>query len=206
MKRAATAAPIAEAPPIRLLGDIACPWTYLTLAALQCAFGPGVLLEWHPFLLNLPDLARQRDRLAAPVAEHAGRMRLGFVPAALAQPIDALLVHGVVLAAAGEGRAAAAARALFDARFGRGLALVEHRTVHRALAERLAATEAERWLEAAPGHAGVVERATRAARLAGVSEIPLTVLDNALVIGGLQPPEAYTALAELALVRRAGQP
>lgn len=205
MNGAVTAAPIAEVPPIRLLGDIACPWTYLTLAALQRAFGAGFALEWHPFLLNLQDLARQRDRLAAPVAEYAGRMRLGFVPAALAQPVDALLVHGVVLAAAREGRGAAAARALFDARFGGGTALVERRTVRAALAERLAGAEAERWVQAAPGHAGVVERATRAARLAGVSEIPLTVLDNALVIGGLQPPEAYTALAELALIQRAGR-
>jgi predicted DsbA family dithiol-disulfide isomerase len=199
-------APAARAPdplpPVRLLGDIACPWTYLALASLQRAFGERLRLEWHPFLLNTRDLARQRDRLAGPVAHYAGVVDAPFDAAGLAQPLDAHVAHGVVLAAGREGRAAEAARALFDARFAAARPLDERRAITAALVARVDETDARAWLEASTANAAVVDRATRAARLAGVSEIPLAVVDNAHVIGGLQPPEAYRALVELAVIQK----
>jgi len=191
------------APPIRLLGDIACPWTYLALNALEHAFGSALRLEWHPFLLNLGDLARQRRRLAGPVAHYAAKMGVPFAPASLAQAVDTRLVHAVVLAAAVEDRADAAATAVFAARFGEARPLVTDTDVQAALVASGLAEAAGRWCERATTQLPLVERAARAARLAGVSEIPLAVVDNAYVIGGLQPPEAYRALAELAEIREA---
>ena len=188
-------------PPIRLLGDIACPWTYLALHALEHAFGDALRLEWHPFLLNLGDLARQRRRLADPVGHYAARLGVPFAPVSLAQPVDARLVHAVLLAAGAEGRVGDAARAVFASRFAAGGALTTTDEVKAALGEHVGDAAAERWCAAGEVHLPVVERAARAARLAGVSEIPLAVVDNAFVIGGLQPPEAYRALVELVDVR-----
>ncbi|MFP4126093.1 MAG: hypothetical protein ACLFU0_05550, partial [Alphaproteobacteria bacterium] len=73
-------APPERIPPIRLMGDIACPWTYLALHALRRAFGDTFALDWHPFLLNLGDLARQRRRLAGPVARYAAALDVPFTP------------------------------------------------------------------------------------------------------------------------------
>jgi predicted DsbA family dithiol-disulfide isomerase len=198
---AAHATPPARIPPIRLLGDVACPWTYLALRALRQAFGARLELDWHPFLLNLGDLARQRRRLAGPVAHYAAAMGVPFTAASLAQTIDTRLVHAVVLAAAAEERAGDAAAALFHARFATGEVLVTAADVRRALDAQVDAADAARWCAGAPAHLPQVERAARTARLAGVSEIPLAVVDNAFVIGGLQPPEAYHALIELADIR-----
>ncbi len=194
-------APPERIPPIRLMGDIACPWTYLALHALRRAFGAGVELDWHPFLLNLGDLARQRRRLAGPVAHYAAGLEVPFAPASLAQSVDTRLAHAVVLVAAGERRAAAAAAALFAARFAAGESLVTADEVRAALVAEVGAESAARWCARAQAQLPLVERAARAARLAGVSEIPLAVVDNAFVIGGLQPPEAYRALVELADIR-----
>ncbi|NBB70853.1 MAG: hypothetical protein GVY33_11125 [Alphaproteobacteria bacterium] len=198
---AARATPPGRIPPIRLLGDIACPWTYLALHALRQAFGAQLQLDWHPFLLNLGDLARQRRRLAGPVAHYAAAMGVPFTAASLAQAVDTRLVHAVVLAAGADQRAGDAAAALFHARFAAGDALVTADDVGRALDARVDAADAARWCARAPAHLPQVERAARTARLAGVSEIPLAVVDNAFVIGGLQPPEAYHALVELADIR-----
>lgn len=188
-------------PPIRLLGDIACPWSYLALNALEQAFGDALRLEWHPFLLNLGDLARQRRRLTDPVAHYAARMGVPFAPVSLAQPVDARMVHAVLLAAGEEGRVAEAARTMYAARFAQGGVLATHSEIVAALSPYFGETVAARWCDAAETHLPAVERAARAARLAGVAEIPLAVVDNAFVIGGLQPPEAYRALLELADIR-----
>lgn len=198
---AAYATAPAAVPPVRLLGDIACPWSYLALHALRRAFGRQVRVDWHPFLLNVGDLARQRRRLAGPVARYAAGLDVPFAPASLAQPVDTRLAHAVVLAAAGEDRAREAAAALFAARFGAGGPLVMRDEFRDALGAGVEPAAASRWLERAESRMPMVERAARAARLAGVSEIPLVVVDNAFVIGGLQPPEAYGALAELVDIR-----
>jgi len=194
-------APPEHIPPIRLMGDIACPWTYLALHALRQAFGDALELDWHPFLLNLGDLARQRRRLAGPVAHYAAGLAVPFTPASLASSVDTRLAHAVVLAAAGERRAVDAAAALFAARFAAGESLVTAAEVRAALAVEVGAETGARWCAHAQAQLPLVERAARAARLAGVSEIPLAVVDNAFVIGGLQPPEAYRALVELADIR-----
>ena len=194
----------ARIPPVRLMGDIACPWTYLALHALRRAFGAELALDWHPFQLNLGDLARQRRRLAGPVAHYAAALRVPFVAHSLAQSVDTRLAHAVVLAAGEDGRAGAAAAALFAARFSAGDSLVTVEELEAALARELDAATARRWCDGAEAQLPLVERAARAARLAGVSEIPLAVVDNAFVIGGLQPPEAYQALVELAEVRDSG--
>ncbi len=193
-------------PPVRLLGDIACPWTYLTLTALVRAFGESLRLEWHPFLLPAGDFRGQRERLSSAVASYAKRLEAPFVAEALDAPVDGRLAHGVVLAAVAEDRGREAAEALFAAHFAHGKPLVESDAVASALAERVGASTVARWLEQANGSGAVVERASRAARLAGVSEIPLTVIDNGYVIGGLQPPEAYRALVELAVVEAQLEP
>jgi predicted DsbA family dithiol-disulfide isomerase len=198
---ARAAAPPARIPPIRLMGDIACPWTYLALHALRQAFGEDVELDWHPFLLNLGDLARQRRRLAGPVAHYAAGLTVPFTPASLASSVDTRLAHAVILVAAGERRAADAAAALFAARFAAGESLVTAEEFRAALVSDVGADAAARWCGRAQAQLPLVERAARAARLAGVSEIPLAVVDNAFVIGGLQPPEAYRALVELADIR-----
>ena len=191
----------ARIPPIRLMGDVACPWTYLALHALRRAFGPDVELDWHPFLLNLGDLARQRRRLAGPVAHYAAGLGVPFTAASLAQSVDTRLAHAVVLVAAAERRAGDAAAALFAARFAAGESLVTTAELEAALAPAVGADAGARWCAHAQAQLPLVERAARAARLAGVSEIPLAVVDNAFVIGGLQPPEAYRALVELAEIR-----
>lgn len=190
-------------PPIRLLGDLACPWTYLTLTALVQTFGAGLRLEWHPFLLHTTDFARQRERLAGPVTLYARRLSAPFVADGLAQPLDGPLAHGIVLAAAAEERTVEALQTLFDARFARAQPLGDAAAISAAVHDRIDAPSAERWLAHAAASTAIVERATRAARLAGVSEIPLAVVANAYVIGGLQPAEAYRALVELAHVEAA---
>jgi predicted DsbA family dithiol-disulfide isomerase len=157
-------------------------------------------------LLNLGDLARQRRRLAGPVAHYAAALEVPFTPASLAQSVDTRLAHAIVLVAADERRAADAADALFAARFAAGESLVTAAELGAALAPAVGADTAARWCEGAQAQLPLVERAARAARLAGVSEIPLTVVDNAFVIGGLQPPEAYRALVELADMREQAAP
>ena len=189
-------------PPIRLLGDLACPWTYLTFVALRQAFGAQLVLEWHPFVLDPRDLGRNRARLIEAVERYARGLAAPFRAESLSRPIDSRLAHGAVLAAAAADVADVAA-ALFGARFGAGRALVDVATIQVVLAERLGAAAAGGLVGRIPAQLEAVDRADRTARAAGVVEVPVAVVDNAYAIAGLQPAEAFLALAELARVERA---
>ncbi len=188
-------------PSVRLLADVACPWSYLTLLALQRAFGADLRLEWHPFLLNPRDLVRQRTRLLEAVNRYAEQLGAPFRAEALAQPIDGRLAHAVILAVT-PAETPGTASALFRARFARGEALASPAAIEAALATALGAPAAARAMHAAEACKPLVDRADRAARIAGVGEIPVSVLDDAYVIAGLQPPESFVGLAELAATER----
>ncbi|TVQ36117.1 MAG: hypothetical protein EA356_06110 [Geminicoccaceae bacterium] len=189
------------APTVRLLGDIACPWSYLTLISLHRAFGQELRLEWHPFVLELRDLVRQRTRLLEAVNRYARQLEAPFAAAALLAPIDSRRVHATLLAAAPD-QVAAVAAALFEARFAQASALSDRHAIETALAAKFGAVYATTLLAGSTARLEMVDRADRAARIAGVAEIPVSVLDDAYVIAGLQPPEAFLGLAELAAVAR----
>lgn len=191
-----TAAP----PSVRLIGDVACPWTYLTLISLRRAFGADLVLNWHPFLLDPRDLRRQRTGLIEAVNRYARSLDAEFVAASLAQPVDSRLAQGAILAAGPDGAAAAAA--LFRRRFAEGAALAEGEAMAAALAGALGAGRAEAIVARAPDFAATVVRSDRLARAAGVTEVPVVVVARAYAIAGLQPPEAFSALAELAEIER----
>lgn len=189
-----------SAPPVRLLGDVACPWTYLTFVALRRAFGGALVLEWHPFVLDARDLTRHRTRLIEAVNRYARELGAPFRAESLAQPIDSRRAHGAILAA-GSG-AADVAEALFAARFAAGVSLADRNAIATVLGARLGAATAAALASRLDERLEMVERADRAARAAGVAEVPVAVVDGVYAIAGLQPPEAFIALAELARVER----
>ncbi len=193
--------PQGQGAPWRLVGDVACPWTYLAFTALCRAVGDDVRLDWHPYLLR-PETKRQDTaRIARAAVDYAAWLQAPISPAALGQPVAGRTAHGALLAASAEGAAALAARALFEAHFARGDSLARDIAIERALAVRVGTERAVRWLGAARTNGHLVDRATRAARLAGVNEIPLLIADGRFVISGLQPPEAYAALDELTAIQ-----
>ncbi|MEO1089013.1 MAG: DsbA family protein [Pseudomonadota bacterium] len=186
---------------VRLLGDLACPWTHLTLATLVRALGSSINLEWHPFLLRPKERVLPGSEAALMAARHAAELDVPFATASLTAPIDSRLTHGVVLAAETAKRVEIARR-LFDAHFREARPLVEAEDVAAALGEVADGKTVAALIAAGTDAAQVVERADRAARIAGVNAVPLTVIDGAYAIAGLQPEPAFAALVELALTER----
>ncbi|MFW5681162.1 MAG: hypothetical protein ACOC3D_12915, partial [Pseudomonadota bacterium] len=120
---------------------------------------------------------------------------------ALRQPIDSRLAHAMVLAA-GPAELAHVVETLFAHRFAQGRPLAGAEDLRTAVAGVLGPSRAGDLIRAAPAQLEAVARADRAARLAGASEIPVAIVAESYVISGLQPPESFSGLAELAAVER----
>jgi predicted DsbA family dithiol-disulfide isomerase len=207
---------------IAFVSDVACPWCAIGLASFEQALGRlgtevAVNLHFEPFELN-PDmppggaetvayLMRKYGRTPEQVAQAQARIRergaaVGFAFGPRKHVWNTFDAHRMLHWAGLEGRGLELKRALLKAYHGEGRnpgaadVLVE-------LAGKvgLDASRARAIVEGGEFASEVRER-ERHWRERGVSAVPTVVLNDALVIEGAQPPEAFEqALRQAALSR-----
>ena len=207
---------------IAFVSDVACPWCAIGLASLEQALARlgdevPVKLHFEPFELN-PDmgpegaetvayLMRKYGRTPEQVREAQARIRargaaVGFAFGERKHVWNTFDAHRMLHWAGLEGRGLELKRALLKAYHGEGRnpgaadVLVE-----LAGAVGLDASRA-RAIVGGDEFAAVVRERERYWRERGVSAVPTVVLNDALVIEGAQPPEAFEqALRQAALSR-----
>jgi predicted DsbA family dithiol-disulfide isomerase len=207
---------------IAFVSDVACPWCAIGLASFEQALGRlgtevAVNLHFEPVELN-PDmppggaetvayLMRKYGRTPEQVAQAQARIRergaaVGFAFGPRKHVWNTFDAHRMLHWAGLEGRGLELKRALLKAYHGEGRnpgaadVLVE-------LAGKvgLDASRARAIVEGGEFASEVRER-ERHWRERGVSAVPTVVLNDALVIEGAQPPEAFEqALRQAALSR-----
>ncbi len=199
-------------PPMTLdvFADIACPWCYIGEANLAEALRQrphlGVERRWRPFQLQ-PDLPREgapRDVLerkfggaeqmkaafarTAQAGEAAG-LRFDFTK--LAGTPNTLDAHRLVLLAGEYDRTWETVEALFEGYFADGrdlndaadlVAIAEHAGVPGADARALLGDDR---------YEADVRRSQEIAGRAGISGVPLYLVDGQFALSGAQPPEAF---------------
>jgi predicted DsbA family dithiol-disulfide isomerase len=207
---------------IAFVSDVACPWCAIGLASLEQALArlgseirPAVRIE--PFALN-PDmgpegaevvqyLARKYGRTPEQVAQAQARIRergaaVGFSFAVRRHVWNTFDAHRMLHWAGLEGRGLDLKRALLRAYHGEGRnpgaadVLVE-----LAGAVGLDASRA-RAIVGGDEFAAEVRERERYWRQRGIAAVPTVVVNDAHVIEGAQPPEAFEqALRQIALSR-----
>jgi predicted DsbA family dithiol-disulfide isomerase len=207
---------------IAFVSDVACPWCAIGLASFERALSRlggevEVALHFEPFELNpdmgpegvetVPYLMRKYGRTAGQVLETQARIReraaaAGFAYGERKHVWNTFDAHRMLHWAGLEGRGLELKRALLKAYHGEGRnpgaadVLVE-----LASAVGLDAARAKAIAEGGEFAPEVRER-ERYWRERGVSAVPTVVLNDALVIEGAQPPEAFEqALRQAALSR-----
>lgn len=190
---------------VRLVGDVACPWTYMTVRTLHDAFGASLHLLWHPFLLRnqARSVSPAQGETLVTAAAAAGHP---LHHANAADEIDSLRCHALLLQIQDRDPAlvAGAADALLSAAFIHGAPLTttaELLEVLPAPQHRLAGQFDDRIGDELERRIVILDRR---AREAGIRDIPLTILGDRQVIAGWQPPQAFIALNELAQIERGG--
>ena len=207
---------------IAFVSDVACPWCAIGLASFEQALARlggevAVTLHFEPFELN-PDmppegaetvayLMRKYGRTPGQVAEAQARIRargadVGFAFGPRRHVWNTFDAHRMLHWAGLEGRGLELKRALLRAYHGEGRnpgaadVLVE-----LAGAVGLDAARA-RAIAGSDEFASVVRERERYWRSRGIAAVPTVVVDDAHVIEGAQPPEAFEqALRQAALSR-----
>lgn len=215
MVRAVQAPAAASAPvQVRFVADLVCPWCYIAFARLGSLLGEAEV-TWHPFLLNpnLPPAGVARSRyverkfgslpraqtLYRRIQEVGAREGIRFAFAEIRAQPNTVRAHGLVLAAAGAGRARLAASVLFRAFFEEGADIGDPAVLAR-VARGLGLPDPA----ADAGLADRVAASHRAAAAFGINGVPITVLGGDHVIAGAQPVEALAGLIDLERYRFAG--
>lgn len=202
--------------------DTTCPWCRIGLRAFQQAVanwdGPPIELHWHPFLLNRdapPDsepfqaaLAAKMGQDPAPMLERvsdAGRaVGLTFnwpVVASMPNTVSSHLLYAILP----DERRTGMIKRLQTAYFEDGRDIGDLETLKAIAAEAgvdadLAAVAMER----AELRDAIMTEADEAVS-AGVSGVPLFIIDGRLAVNGAQPPDAYRRALDLIARERAGE-
>ena len=193
---------------VRFVADLVCPWCYIAFARLGRLLGEAEV-TWHPFLLNptcrppawraaaissaSSAACRRRRRLYRRIQEVGAREGIRFSFAAIRAQPNTVRAHGLVLAAADAGRAAARRRGLFRAFFEEGADIGDPSVLPRMARAARPPGPARRCRARPSGW----RRATAPHAAFGINGVPITVFGEDHVIAGAQPTEALAGLIDL---------
>ena len=203
---------------IDIVSDIACPWCAIGYARLEQAMVQlsaeyEFTVQWHAFELNpdhgseaqplFPALALKYGKSEAEMRENQRNMMLiakdlGLNFEQLQQRLtcNTFDAHRLVKWAAEQGQQTAMKQALFDAYFGRGLDMSDHRVLLGCVeALGLATEQAQQLLESDQYTAAVQEDEAKYQQL-GVSSVPAYVINNKYLIAGAQEPATLVEALE----------
>ena len=203
---------------IDVVSDMVCPWCYLGKRRLELALSRRPDIEaqvhWLPFELNpaMPEGGLPREEYLAPKiggleAMHAAQHRLTALGAAegveyrferVSRSPNTRAAHALARIAAEAGRADAVLEALFRAYFTQGRDIGDAATLADIAGEAGLDAAAVRERLAARSDWPAIGQAEDEIRAAGISAVPLFILDRRLALSGAQEPAAFErALAEV---------
>jgi len=193
---------------IDVISDVICPWCFVGKRRLEKALGdrPAVV-RWHPFELN-PDMPREGVELKPYYAEKfgswekakelqarvaaAGREEgIAFQFDRVARIPNTVDAHRLIHLAGERGAQDAVVEVLFRAYFLDGRDLTDPATLADIAAE--AGLNRAEMAELLAGDAGleIVRTEENQVRRAGVSGVPLFIINNRVALSGAQPPEFF---------------
>lgn len=193
---------------IDIISDVVCPWCYVGKRRLEKALGDRpATVRWHPFELN-PDMPREGVELKPYYSEKFGSWEKaqelqGRVAAAgredgidfqfdrVARIPNTADAHRLIHLAGERNAQDAVVEALFKAYFLDGRDLTDPNTLVDIAAE--AGLDRSEIADLLAGDAAldVIRTEEEQVRRAGVSSVPLFIINNRLVLSGAQPPEYF---------------
>lgn len=193
---------------IDIISDVVCPWCYVGKRRLEKALGdrPAVV-RWHPFELN-PDMPREGVELKPYYSEKFGswgkaQELQGRVAAAgredgidfqfdkVARIPNTTDAHRLIHLAGERDAQDAVVEALFQAYFLNGRDLTDPATLIDAAAEAGLDRDEMAELLSSDAALDIIRTEEEQVRRAGVSSVPLFIINNRLVLSGAQPPEYF---------------
>ena len=205
---------------VDIYSDVICPWCFVGKRRLERATAElgerhDVLIAWHPFQLN-PDMPRDgidrktyrsakfgswgRSRaLDAQVADVGATENIPFAFDRITRTPNTVDAHRLIWFAGRHGCQDAVVEALFRGYFMDGRDLGDRRTLV-AIAHEVGvdAVATERFMISDEG-AGAIRAEEEIARAAGITSVPLFVLNGRRTISGAQPSELILAALERTL-------
>lgn len=199
-----------------LIGDFACPWSYLGKRrleqALESVYGAPVLaLRWHG--LRVGETPRAwRDYLASrlpqgidvavaerTLAEAGAQLGIGFHFERIVRVPDTLEAHRFVKLAARDGRQGSAVDAVFEAFFREGRDIGEQGVLNE-IGQDLGVTSsvAEAFADASQGRAEVASEEQRL-RALGVAAVPDLLVNGHILVPGPADTSTYVQAIDQAL-------
>jgi len=200
---------------IDVISDVICPWCFVGKRRLEKALGdrPAVV-RWHPFELN-PDMPREgaelkpyytekfgswkkAEELQAHVAAAGRDEGIAFQFDRVARIPNTLNAHRLIHLAGQRDAQDAVVEALFRAYFLDGRDLTDPATLADIAAE--AGLDRAEMADLLAGDAGleVVRTEEDQVRRAGVSGVPLFIINSRVALSGAQPPRFFQQAFEQA--------
>ncbi|MBZ0129536.1 MAG: DsbA family oxidoreductase [Rhodobacteraceae bacterium] len=194
-----------------IISDVICPWCYIGKTkldrALQAKPDHGLVIEWHPYMLN-PDMpAEGMDRREYLELKFGGKQGATEVYSSIAKAAEdaglevrfdliqrtpsTLDAHRLIHWAGLEGVQVAVVSALFHAYFRDGLDISDHGVLtdiaascgmDRAVITKLLAQDAD---------VEDIRKRARNAAAKGVRGVPCFIIDNHYVVQGAQPTDLW---------------
>ncbi|MCB1367356.1 MAG: DsbA family oxidoreductase [Rhodobacteraceae bacterium] len=194
-----------------IISDVICPWCYIGKTkldrALQAKPDHGLVIEWHPYMLN-PDMpAEGMDRREYLELKFGGKQGATDVYSSIAQAAEeaglevrfdliqrtpsTLDAHRLIHWAGLEGVQVAVVSTLFHAYFRDGLDISDHGVLTdiaascgmgRAVITKLLAQDAD---------IDDIRKRARNAAARGVRGVPCFIIDNHYVVQGAQPADLW---------------
>lgn len=193
---------------IDVISDVVCPWCYVGKRRLEKALGdrPAVV-RWHPFELN-PDMPREGAELKPYYAEKFGswekarELQARVADAGRGEGIDFQFdqvaripntrdAHRLIHLAGERNAQDAVVEALFRAYFLNGQDLTDPSTLADAAAEAGLDRAEMAGLLASDAALDVVRTEETQVLRAGVSSVPLFIINGRVALSGAQPPESF---------------